>query len=135
MLSFGNSSTSDQSSNNASSRNPSKQGNMATNGKINSSEENADDNRDAVTKSKILGISSYSNRLEEILLALLQQQQRDRDKIDGLNKKIEDEKFEREDGMNKLSDRISTEVRDREEVNEAVTDALQELSKQIEDSA
>ena len=27
--------------------------------------------------------------------------------------------------MNKLSDRISSEVRDREEVNEAVTDALQ----------
>ena len=49
-LSFGNSSASDQSSNNVSSRNPSKQGNMTTNGKMNSSEENADENRDAVTK-------------------------------------------------------------------------------------
>ena len=46
-------------------------------------------------------------------------------KMDGLNKKIEDEKHERENEMNKLSDTISTEIRDREEVNEAVTDALQ----------
>jgi len=42
-----------------------------------------------------------------------------------LNKKIDGEKLERENGINNLSDRISTEIRDREEVNEAVTDALQ----------
>jgi hypothetical protein len=42
-----------------------------------------------------------------------------------LNKKIDGEKLERENGLNNLSDKISTEIRDREEVNEAVTDALQ----------
>ena len=111
--------------------------------------------------SKILGLTSYSTRLEEILLALLRQQQSDRDKVrvsnfyvrtrhrrtyiaviiivkkmkficinltlqmNDLNRKIEEEKTEREKANNSLSDRIATEVRDREEVNEAVTDALQ----------
>ena len=42
-----------------------------------------------------------------------------------LNRKIEEEKTEREKANNNLADRIATEVRDREEVNEAVTDALQ----------
>ena len=42
-----------------------------------------------------------------------------------LNRKIEEEKTEREKATNNLADRIATEVRDREEVNEAVTDALQ----------
>ena len=45
--------------------------------------------------------------------------------MDGINKRIDDEKIEREKGLNNLSDRLSTEIRDREEVNEAVTDALQ----------
>ena len=45
--------------------------------------------------------------------------------MDGINKRIDDEKVEREKGLNNLSDRLSTEIRDREEVNEAVTDALQ----------
>ena len=45
--------------------------------------------------------------------------------MDGLNKRIDEEKSEREKGLNSLSDKISTEIRDREEVNEAVTDALQ----------
>ena len=45
--------------------------------------------------------------------------------IDGINKRIDDEKLEREKGLNALSDKLATEVRDREEVNEAVTDALQ----------
>ena len=31
--------------------------------------------------SKILGITSYSNKLEEILLALLQQQQADKERV------------------------------------------------------
>ena len=45
--------------------------------------------------------------------------------MDGINKRIDEEKSEREKGLNSLSDKISTEIRDREEVNEAVTDALQ----------
>ena len=45
--------------------------------------------------------------------------------MNDLNRKIEEEKTEREKANNSLSDRIATEVRDREEVNEAVTDALQ----------
>ncbi len=45
--------------------------------------------------------------------------------INDLNRKIEEEKTEREKANNNLADRIATEVRDREEVNEAVTDALQ----------
>ena len=45
--------------------------------------------------------------------------------MDGINKRIDDEKLEREKGLNALSDKLATEVRDREEVNEAVTDALQ----------
>ena len=45
--------------------------------------------------------------------------------MNDLNRKIEEEKTERESANNNLADRITTEVRDREEVNEAVTDALQ----------
>ena len=45
--------------------------------------------------------------------------------MNGINKRIDEEKVEREKCLNSLSDRISTEIRDREEVNEAVTDALQ----------
>ena len=45
--------------------------------------------------------------------------------MNDLNRKIEEEKTEREKANNNLADRIATEVRDREEVNEAVTDALQ----------
>ena len=45
--------------------------------------------------------------------------------MNDLNRKIEEEKTEREKATNNLADRIATEVRDREEVNEAVTDALQ----------
>ena len=45
--------------------------------------------------------------------------------MEGINKRIDEEKLEREKGLDSLSDKISTEIRDREEVNEAVTDALQ----------
>ena len=45
--------------------------------------------------------------------------------MNDLNRKIEEEKTEREKANTNLADRIATEVRDREEVNEAVTDALQ----------
>merc|ERR1719367_512957 len=107
---------------------------MATNGHISSSVEQREGSFVDVTRSKILGITSYSNKLEEILLALLQQQQADKERMDGINKRIDEEKSEREKGLNSLSDKISTEIRDREEVNEAVTDALQELSRQLEDS-
>merc|ERR1712110_911397 len=107
---------------------------MATNGNTSSMEEQSEDSFFDVTRSKILGITSYSSKLEEILLALLQQQQADRDKMEGINKRIDEEKLEREKGLDSLSEKISTEIRDREEVNEAVTDALQELSRQLEDS-
>merc|ERR1712130_103519 len=73
-------------------------------------------------KDEILGLSNYSSRLERVLLALMRQQSKDRERLEGLSLALVKEKEERERGK---EDAEEERAKDRE--------AVAALERQLED--
>ena len=83
---------------------------------------------DTSTKGKILALTSYSSRLEEILLELLKEQQVLKDKSTQLSEKL-DNQVEKSNG---LQDRLDKQAEESHELQSRLDHEMEKLKGDIE---
>ena len=88
------------------------------------------------TKGKILGLTSYSSRLEEVLLALLRDQETLKDRFDheihDLSSRLDADRDKLSSDLSKLTGELEQKINT---VQDTLQDNLQHLDKKFEDNA
>lgn len=87
------------------------------------------------TKAKIFELTSYSSKLETVLLALLKDQQDMLDKFEAFQSVYDRDKDEHEAALHNLNDRLESEVDSRESSNKALEDTIAKTDQQSKDLA
>ena len=84
------------------------------------------------TKARIFELTSYSSKLETVLLALLKDQQDLLEKFEAFRSQYDADKEEHEGVVNALNDRLEGEVNTREAADQSLRDAVNDVAKQNE---
>ena len=90
--------------------------------------ESSEDSSSTSTRGKILGLTSYSSRLEEVLLELLKEQQVLKDKSTELSQKL-DNQVEKSNG---LQDRLDKQAEESHELHNRLDHEMEKLKGDIE---